>query len=181
MNSNVSRITNDFRLLDQNLGGYGSELRADLRLGFLTQASAEYYRLLNSKGYFLQPHLGILRQPVYLWSNQEPISQRFEQTAGGGMDAGRTFNRNSQLVVWRDQVVRWDLFGDDSEPSYSGTSQTGVVHFIYDNTESGTISPGGIHLDLSGGALYHSLASQNAPLLGLSVAKTTTIAAKNIF
>ena len=183
MNSNVTRITNDFRLLDQNLGGYGSELRADLRLGFLTQASAEYYRLLNSKGYFLQPHLGILREPVYLWSNQKRISERFEQTAGGGIDAGRTFNRNSQLSFeWRDQVVRWDLqFGDDFEPSYSGTSQTGVVHFVYDNTESGTISPRGIHLDLSGGALYHSLASRNAPLLGLSVAKTTTIATKNIF
>jgi NTE family protein len=182
MNSNVTRTTNDFRLLDQNLGGYGSELRADLRLGFLTQASAEYYRLLSPKGYFLQPHIGILREPVYLWSNQVRISERLEQTAGGGMDAGRTFSRNSQLSLeWRDQAVRWDLeFGNDSESSYSGTSQTGVVHYVYDDTESGTISPRGIHLDLTGGVLYHSLQSQNAPIFSFSVAKTTTVATKNI-
>ena len=56
-----------------------------------------------------------------------------------------------------------------------------MIHYVYDNTESGTISPHGIHLDLSGGALYNSLASRNAPLFQLSVAKTTTLGDKNIF
>ena len=183
MSSNVSRGAIDLRLVDQNLGGFGSELRGDLRLGFLTQASAEYYRLLAPNGIFLQPHLGIVRQPVYLWTDQRRTSEIFDQQAGGGMDFGRTFSRNMQLSAeWRAQIVRWHLeLGHDYEPDLSGASQTAILHFVYDNTESNTISPRGIHLDLSGGALYNSLASQDAPLFQLSAAKTTTIGSKNIF
>ncbi len=183
MSSNVTRGTIDLRLIDQNLGGFGSELRGDLRLGFLTQASAEYYRLLTRNGLFFQPHIGILRQPVYLWTNQHRTSEIFDQHAGGGMDFGRTFNRDMQLSAeWRAQVVRWHLeLGNDYEPDLSGASQTAVIHFVYDNTESNTISPRGFHLDLSGGALYNSLASRNAPLFQLSTVKTITLGSKNIF
>jgi NTE family protein len=183
MNSNVTRGTFDLRLIDQNLGGYGSELRSDLRLGFVTQASAEYYRLLTHNGFFLQPHLGLLREPVYLWTNQIQSAEYFQQEVGGGLDFGRTFNRNMQISAeWRAQAVRWHLqLGPEIEPDLSGASQTAVVHYVYDNTTSGTLSPRGMHLDVSGGALYNSLASQNAPLFQLGVAKTTTLGDKNIF
>ncbi len=66
MTDNVSRGTLDLRLINNDLGGYRSELRTDLRIGFLTQASTEYYRLLRQNGLFVQPHAGLLRQPVYI-------------------------------------------------------------------------------------------------------------------
>ncbi len=89
-NSNVTRSGFDFRVIDQNLGGFGSELRTDLRVGFLTQASTEYYRLLSPAGWFVQPRDSILREPVYIWQNQKRVSEYFEQQAGGGLDVGRT-------------------------------------------------------------------------------------------
>jgi NTE family protein len=121
--SNVTRNTIDFRYVHRDLGGFGSELRADVRVGFLTQLSTEYYRRLTTSGLFLQPHLGIIRQPVYSWSDQKRVSERFEQLAGGGLDFGRTFNRNAQLSAeWRMQTVRWDLtLGKDDSTNTSGT------------------------------------------------------------
>jgi len=182
-NSNVTRGTLDLRLVDQDLGGFGSELRADLRLGFLTQASGEYYRLLTPSGFFLQPHLGILREPVYLWSNQIRTAEWQQQQAGGGLDFGRTFDRNMQLAAeWRDQIVRWHLvLGPETQPDLSGSSQTALLHFVYDDRQAETISPRGIYLDLSAGALFHSLASQNAPLLQGRAEKTITLGVKNVF
>ena len=111
-----------FRFIDQDVGGFGSELRADLRLGFLTQFSGEYYRLLTPNGYFVQPHLGLLREPVYLWQNQRRISERFSQHAGGGFDVGRTVSRNLQVAAeWRTQVIRWHLTsGVDADPKPLG-------------------------------------------------------------
>ncbi|HEX3940398.1 MAG TPA: patatin-like phospholipase family protein [Acidobacteriaceae bacterium] len=181
-NSNVTRGTADFRLVDQDLGGFGSEFRGDLRLGFLTQADGEYYRLLSHKGFFLQPRVDLLREPMYLWTNQVRSSEWFEQEAGGGIDVGRTFSRNAQFTAeWQEEIVRWhQVLGPDSQPDLSGGAQTARLHWVYDNRASETVSPGGIYLDLSAGALFHALASQNAPLVQLALAKTGTLGQKNI-
>ncbi len=50
--SNITRGEINFRLVDQNLGGFGSELRSTARLGYMTDLSAEYYRLLTPSGFF---------------------------------------------------------------------------------------------------------------------------------
>ena len=182
MSGNVTRGTFDARLVDQNLGGYGSELRTDVRLGFLTQLSSEYYRALGADGWFAQPSIGLLRQPVYLWINQRRVSERLEQQAGGGLALGRTLNRNLQIAAeWRAQVVRWQLrFGHDGDRDFSGTAQTGLAHLSYDSTQSGTVSPRGVRLDLSAGALFRAVGSRNAPVLQLRLAKTLPLPRGNI-
>ncbi|GGH10672.1 serine protease [Silvibacterium dinghuense] len=175
--SNVTRTTFDFRLLNQNLGGFGSELRTDLRVGFLTQASTEYYRLISPSGYYVQPHLGLLREPVYLWANQQRISERLFQQAGGGLDFGRTFSRNMQASIqYRAQTIRWHLVdGQDGTPTVSGTAQTALGQFIYDTRKSGTISPSGTRFEASAGALFNSVDSATAPLLQLSATRTFSL------
>jgi len=180
--SNVSRNTVDLRLIDQNLGGFGSELRADFRFGFLTQTAVQYYRPLTRSGYYIQPNIGILRQPVYLWQNQQRISERFSQQAGGGVDIGRTFNRNVQASLqWREQVLRWHLVnGYDGTQSISGSAQTATMHLLYDRSKAGSISAQGSHLGLSAGALFHAEASRNAPLVEISAAKTFKVLAGDI-
>lgn len=180
--SNVTRSSIDFRLIHQDLGGFGSELRADVRVGFLTQLSTEYYRQLTLSGFFLQPHLGIIRQPVYMWADQKRMSERFEQQAGGGLDFGRAFSRNMQLAFeWRMQALRWHLTaGEDSSTNLSGTAQTGTLHFTYDSAVSGAVSPSGLRLDITAGALFHGVSSENAPLVQIRMSKTHTFREKNI-
>ncbi|WP_263355999.1 patatin-like phospholipase family protein [Acidicapsa ligni] len=180
--SNVTRTTFDVRLLNDNLGGYGSELRTDLRLGYFTQISSEYYRLLSPRGYFFQPNLGLIRKPVYLWNNQRRISERLEQQFGGGLEIGRTFDRYMQLAAeWRAQDVRWTLReGLDADTNLSGTSQTADVRFTYDSTDSETLSPSGFRVNLTAGALFQTFASQNAPLLQLHANRSFALSDKNI-
>ncbi len=182
-NSNVTRTDLDLRVIDQNVGGFGSELRGDLRLGFLTQASGQYYRLLSSRGWYIQPHLDILREPVYEWLNQRRVSEWFEQQAGGGLDIGRTFSRNLQTSLeFHQQQIRWRLTaGNVPAQDLSGTSQTAVAHLVYDSTQSGTISPEGGRIELTAGAIFNTIGSENAPLLQLRTGKNFTWRQKNLF
>ena len=182
MTDNVSRATFDMRLIDSDLGGYGSELRTDVRIGFLTQASTEYYKLLRPDGLFIQPHVGVLRQPVYIFRDQDRIAERLQQNVGGGLDFGRTFSPRMQLAAeWREQVVRWHTqLGSDDRPDLSGTVQTGVLHFTYNNMNGGLLATKGMRLDIAGGALYHAVASENAPLLQMNLLFNHTFAEKNL-
>ncbi len=180
---NVTRGTLDLRLINNDLGGYRSELRSDLRVGYLTQASTEYYRLLRSNGLFVQPHIGLLRQPVYIFDNQQRIAERLQQNAGGGLDFGRTYHSRSQLAAeWRYEVIRWHTqSGNDFRPDLSGTAQTGELHYTYNSQNAGQLSTRGLLFDISGGALYHSLASQNAPVVQFDTRYSREFANKNIF
>jgi len=180
--SNVTRNTIDFRYIHRDLGSFGSELRADVRVGFLTQLSAEYYRRLTANGLFLQPHVGVIRQPIYLWANQKRISERFEQEAGGGLDLGKTFNRNTQLSAeWRMQSLRWSLTnGEDSSTNISGPVQSATLHYAYDNAVTGAVSPRGLRLDVNAGSLFHTVDSETAPLVQIRASKTYTFREKNI-
>ncbi len=182
VSSNVTRSSLDFRLVDQDLGGYGSELRADVRVGFLTQASVEYYRLLSHSGYYLQPHIGIIREPVYLWQDQKRVSERLSQQSGGGLDFGRTFNSHLQAAVeWRAEMLRWHLVnGSDGTQNISGTAQTIVAHVVYNSAESGTISPRGSHLDISAGSLFGAVGSRNAPLARIKADRAFAVAGRGI-
>ena len=179
---NVTRGTFDLRLLNNNLGGYGSELRSDLRIGFLTEASTEYYRLLRENGLFVQPQIGLLRQPVYIFRNQHRTAERLQQNAGGGLDFGRTYHSRAQLAAeWRYEQVRWHTqSGSDSRPDLSGTTQSAVLRFTYNSLNAGQLATRGVLFDISAGALYHSLASQNAPVVRLNAMASTRFAEKNI-
>ena len=176
-NANVTRTAFDFRLVDQNLGGFGSELRSDLRVGFLTQASTEYYRLLSPSGYFIEPKAGVLREPVYLWQNQKRISERLLQEAGGGLELGRTVDRYLQYSAeYRAQVLRWDLQdGSDGTAKVSGTAQTAVARITYDDRDSGTVSPRGTLFSFSAGGLFNSVDSKTAPVVQASMVRSFTL------
>jgi NTE family protein len=181
--SNITRMEMTFRLVDQNLGGFGSELRAGAQLGYKTQLSGEYYRLLSPSGYFVEPRIGLLRQPVYLWANQKRIAERFEQNLAAGVETGRTFSNHLQVSAeWRADDTRWSLrTGSDGGPYLNGTAQTGLLHFNLDGASSGVISPNGYRIAASAGALYHAAGSSNAPLVNLTFSRTLPANSKSIF
>lgn len=178
---NVTRGTIDLRLLNNDLGGYGSELRTDLRIGFLTEASTEYYRLLREDGLFVQPHAGLLRQPVYVFHNQDRIAERLQQNAGGGLDFGRTYSSHAQLAgEWRYEQIRWHTqSGTDLRPDLSGTAQSGVLHYSYNSLTRDQLAPHGMLFDIAGGALFHAVGSENAPVLRVSTIHSIYLSERN--
>jgi len=172
--SNITRGEMALRLVDQNLGGFGSELRAEARIGYMTGLSAEYYRLLSPSGYFLEPRTRLVRSPVYIWANQKRIAERFEQDLGAGLEAGRTFSNHLQISgEWRAEDTRWSLrTGSDGGGYLSGTAQTGLLHIDLDKAASGSVSPNGFRLSAAAGAFYHAAGSANAPLVKVSFSST---------
>jgi NTE family protein len=182
-NSNITRGEITLRLVDQNLGGFGSELRATARVGYRTDLSAEYYRLLTPSGYFIEPRAGILRAPVYIWANQKRIAERFLQNLDAGVEAGRTFSNQLQIsALWRAEDTRWGLrTGSGGGPYINGTAQTGLLNIKIDKTVAGAISPSGFRLSASAGALYHAVGSDNAPLVKLTFSASRSWKETNIF
>ncbi len=180
--SNVSQAELALRLVDQDLGGFGSEFRANARVGYMTDVSAEYYRLLSPQGYFVQPEAQIVRTPVYIWANQKRIAERFQQNLAAGIEAGRTFTNHLQVAAqWRAMDTRWSLrTGNDGGGFLSGTAQTGLLRINVDKAASGSISPNGFRLSAAAGALYHATSSDNAPLVHLSFSRTRPWNEKNI-
>jgi len=180
--SNITRGEITLRLVDQNLGGFGSELRANARIGYMTDISAEYYRLLTPGGYFLEPRAGLLRAPVYIWANQKRIAERFLDNLDAGIEAGRTFSNQLQISAeWRAEDTRWSLrTGTGGGPYLTGTAQTGLLHIDIDRAAAGVISPNGFRLSASAGAFYHAVASANAPLVKLSFSRSLSWNESNI-
>jgi len=181
--SNVTRAELNLRLVDQNLGGYGSELRANAGVGYRTILNAEYYRLLTPSGYFIEPRAGLVREPVYIWANQQRVAERFQQNLDAGLEAGRTIGSSLQISAgWLAETTRWSLTtGSGGGPNLNGTAEQGLLHIYLDRETSGSVSPSGFRLSASAGALYHAASSVNAPLLVASAARTWLWREKNIF
>jgi NTE family protein len=186
--SNITHMELNFRLVSQNLGGYGSELRANGDLGFMTALNLEYYRLLTPGGFYIQPRIGLLREPVYIWANQKRVAERLQQNLDAGIEVGRTFGNNMQIsAAWRALDTRWGLttgpavLQSDGDPYISGTAQEGLLRLVLDEETSGSVSPSGFRLNLAAGALYHAVSSANAPMVMASAARTWLWKDKNIF
>ena len=119
----VTRATIEGIFLYQDLGGYGSELRGNIKFGFLTQLDAEYYRRIHntglSGGFFLAPHAGLLRQPFYIFDNQHRVAERqLHAPPPAPTSAGptRAFRSSASAVDTRTSA------GTKSAPTASPTS-----------------------------------------------------------
>ena len=180
--SNVSRAELNLRLVDQNLGGLGSEFRAAASLGYMTGLSAEYYRLLDHRGFFIQPSASLIRRPVYLWADQKRTAERSQEDYGFGLEAGRTISNFLQLSTeWQAQQTKWSArFGTEGGPNLKGTAQTGLFHVEIDRAATATISPSGYRLTASAGVFFHAEASDNAPLLKFDFHFSHPLGEKNI-
>ena len=183
----VTRATVEGILLDQDFGGYGSELRTHVKLGFLTQIDSEYYRRLfdttrPAGAVFLAPHGGILREPFYIYRDQNRLSERELQTAGGGADIGWSNRRTAELRVgWEGENVRWRTdVGSDGEPDVIGQMQKARVQFVYDTQDRALVPRFGIRWATDAGYLYNAVDSPNAPQITTRVSYSHEIG-KNVF
>ncbi len=184
----VTRATLEGILLWQDLGGYGSELRANIRVGFLTQLDAEYYRRILSTGpsggYFLAPHGGLKRQPFYLYSHQHRIAERQLQQAVIGADIGWSDARTEELRLGYEAAnIHWQLktgANADQQPDILGGSQRVHARYVYDTQDRALIPQFGIRSTTDIGYLFNTVASPHAPRFTTELSLAHQIG-KNLF
>ncbi len=184
----IPRATLEGIFLWQDLGGYGSELRANVKLGFLTQADAEYYRRVRntgqSGGYFLAPHGGIKREPFYIYQDQRRIAERQLQQAGGGVDIGWSDSRTRELRLGYDITdVRWQTrVGSDSDglPDIIGSAQRVRVRYVHDTQDRALIPQFGLRSTTEIGYLFNAVSSSNAPQITTQISIAHQLG-KNLF
>lgn len=178
----VTRATISTILLDQDFGGYGSELRAKIDFGFLTRVETEYYRKLNWKGLFAAPRANLTREPFYIYSGSTRLSQRQSQLAGTGADIGWGDGKQQELRAgWQFQNVQWTTTtGSDGLPNYSGNSQTARIRYVYDSQDRALVPQFGVRVVTDLGYLYATPGSPSAPQLFGQISFAHTIGKKNI-
>ena len=167
----VTRATIEGILLDQDLGGYGSELRTHVKAGFLTELNSEYYRSLPrlSKAaggsVFIAPRIDLIREPFYIYVNQKRIAERQLENGGGGVDVGWGNKSTRELRLgWETAGIRWQsVVGSDGQPDISGSMQRVRAQFIYDNEDRALVPQFGLHSVTRIGHLYGAVDSANAP------------------
>ena len=169
----VTRATVEGILLQQDLGGYGSELRSHFKLGYLTELGSEYFRpieflsSISGEGHtvFYSPHATFLRQPYSIYRNQIRVADRQLQTIGGGLDLGVTNRRNADLRGGVDfNFVRWDtLVGSDGTTDFSGGSQRAHIRYTYDTQDRALVPQFGFNITTEAAFLYDAVGSRNAP------------------
>ena len=178
-----TRATISTILLDQDFGGYGSELRAKIDFGFLTNVEGEYYRKLTWSGLFAAPRANITRQPYYIYQGSYRLAERQSQFAGLGGDLGWSDGKQQELRAgWQLQNVQWTTTtGSDGLPNYGGNAQTARIRYVYDSQDRALVPQYGIRSVTSLGYLYATPASPSAPQLSSRIDLAHTFNKKNIF
>jgi NTE family protein len=179
----VTRATINTTLLYQDFGGYGSELRGHIDFGFYTRVEGEYYRKLTSNtGLFVAPRAGITRQPFYIYSGNTRLSEREENSGGGGGDIGWSDGRSQEIRGgWDFQQVSWTTStGSDGLPDFHGNAQTARVQYIYDSQDRALVPQFGLRTVTKLGYLYDTPGSPNAPQLDSHLEFAHTFNKKNI-
>ncbi len=164
----VTRATLSSIVLYQDLGGYGSGLRANIDLGFVTRLQGEYYYKPDPfRGFFIAPRANINREPFYIYQGNYRVSERQSQFAGFATDVGWSDNRKQEFRAgWSLQNVQWfPTTGTDGLPNYNANAQTGHIRYIYDSQDRALVPRFGIRSETSLGYLYDTPGSPSAPQL----------------
>jgi len=92
------RLSVGARVTLNDIGGFGSELRADAIAGSTYSIASEYYHPLNwFSHFFMAPRLFASSKPFDLYFNDNRIAVYRQHEAGGGFDFGVAVNRFSEL------------------------------------------------------------------------------------
>jgi NTE family protein len=182
----VTRATIDSIFLFQDLGGYGSELRAKADLGFLTNLDGEYLYRFSQKGFFVAPKANLMREPFFIYASPDSntrVAERRSQFGGFAGDVGWTDTRTQELRLgWSFQNVQWKVeTGSDGLPNYSSNAQIVRLQYVFDSQNRALIPHHGVRLTTSFGYLYGTSESPSAPQLYTQIENAHTWNEKNVF
>ncbi len=167
----ITRATVEGIFLQQDLGGYGSEFRGNIKAGWETELSGEYVRRLRntglSGGFFAAPGGTFTRKPYNIFLNQRRLAERNLQTGGGVLDLGWTDSRTREVRVGYElSHIAWTRnVGDDGAPDIYGNSQRGRVRFSYDTQDRALIPQYGMRVIAEAAYLHSTVQSPDAPQL----------------
>lgn len=167
----TARATIDGVVTQQDFGGYGSELRARFRFGFLTEFAPEYLRRFsNSSRLFVAPRLMFYRAPVYIYNNQVKDAERLLLTAGGGVDLGYSQSHFTEWRLgWQRTYQQWHtITGSDGQPDLDGGAQLARVQYRYNGQDRAIVPLHGLRADVSAGYHFNAVGSSNAPRIEAS-------------
>ncbi len=165
-----TRATIEAIILDQDFGGYGSELRSTIKLGYQTELGSEYFRPLfplaaPQHTIFAAPRIDFLREPFPVFTNNVQIANRQFQSFSTGGDIGWTNQRTQQLRAGYDFAqIHWiTTIGNDGQPDFSGQSEHVRLRYDYDTQDRALVPQYGVHLNSEAGYLFSTVGSPNAP------------------
>jgi len=178
----VTRATVDTIFLYQDLGGYGSELRARVDFGFYTRLDTEYYRKLTWGGLFAAPRGTFERTPFYIYSGDTRLSERQLQSTGGGGDVGWSDGRDQELRLgWQGRNVQWqNTTGNDGQPNYSGQAQTARAQYTYDSQDRALVPQFGVRSVTDVGYLYNTPGSPSTLQFSTAISFARSFGPRNI-
>ena len=161
----TARATIDGVITQQDLGGYGSDLRARFRFGFLTEFTPEYYRRIHDSRIFVAPRLNLYRAPVYIFQDQKKVAERLTFMVGGGLDVGYAQSHNTEWRAgWQQMYQQWHtITGTDGLPDLNGDAQLARILYRYNGQDRAMVPRNGVRLDASAGYQYKAVGSSNAP------------------
>ena len=167
-----ARATLEAIVLDQDLGGYGAELRSHIKVGYLTELSTEYFRPIGlfsatNRTFFVAPRGGLVREPFPIYRDQNRVAIRQLQTLSTGGDFGLTNQRTQELRAGFDfEHISWNpTIGNDLAPSYTGTADRARVLYNFDTQDRALVPLFGLHVRAEAAYLFSAVGSQNAPEL----------------
>jgi NTE family protein len=171
-----TRATIEGILLNQDLGGYGSELRSTVKLGYVTEFTSEYFRpvFTNDAGdrvFFVSPQGDFQRKPYPIYVGPSYVANRQLQMTAGGADIGFTNKRTQDLRAGIDfEHVSWTTtIGSDGLPNQYGNAQRARIHYEYDTQDRALIPQFGLRAAVNAGYLFTNINRpfnvQSAPLL----------------
>ncbi len=168
----TTRATVEGIVTDQDLGGYGAELRSHFALGYLTDLGTEYFKPLNNitnpeHVVFVAPRAELLRQPFPIYQGDVRISERQLQNLSVGGDLGLTNQRTSELRAGFDfGHLRWDRqIGTDTLQDLNGQLNRARVRYAFDNQDRALVPQFGVHAVAEFGYLFNSVGSPDSPQL----------------
>lgn len=129
------------RIIYLDLGGYRSEWRTDVSVGFQPFASTEYYRPLGHSNWFVAPR-GLYERTVRnLYDHGKRVSDYRTLRASFGADLGYIFGRSAELRLGyqADRLSSGLRIGEQLEPAFRGTAHTSQARFVFDNQDNAIV------------------------------------------
>ncbi len=146
------------RLTMFDVGGYGSELRTDVKVGSRTLLATEYYHPFRKTKFFVAPRAFYERGTDDLYLNRSRVAEYQTNRYGLNLDIGFALNRESELRLGYDvgYVNSRVRIGDPLLPALSGGVSSAGARYAYDGQDSAIVPTRGVRVNADARWFFNS-------------------------
>ncbi len=148
---NAINFTIGTRVTLYDVGGYGSEWRNDVRIGFGNLIATEYFRPIGENGFFIAPRALYRRDRQNIFIRGSRFADYEADRLGAGFDAGILSMRNELRFGYEyTRVSARSRTGLTALPAITGNVNLARLRWAFDGQNSPTIPTRGLHLSAEG-------------------------------